>query len=128
MSYHYLRRGPNSFLADDANIDLDAPVNCAVHSLDPRCPGTGFDKNTVGNVGGNLLYHVTDNLLFSFNSTYDARDSRFIGFRVIGKFLSFCECWTVTLGLKRDINPAKTSFSFDFSLLGLGNTRSSLKK
>ena len=128
MSYHYLRRGPNSFLADDANIDLDAPANCAVHSLDPRCPGTGFDKNTVGNVGGNLLYHVTDNLLFSFNSTYDARDSRFIGFRVIGKFLSFCECWTVTLGLKRDINPAKTSFNFDFSLLGLGSTRSSLKR
>jgi hypothetical protein len=32
------------------------------------------------------------------------------------------------LGLKRDINPAKTSFSFDFSLLGLGNTQSSLKK
>jgi hypothetical protein len=128
MSYHYLRRGPNSFLADDANIDLDAPRNCLVHPLDPRCPGTGFDKNTVGNVDANMLYHATDNLLFTVNSTYDARDSRFLGFRVITKFLSFCECWTVTLGLKRDINPAKTSFSFDFSLLGLGNTQSSLKK
>jgi lipopolysaccharide export system protein LptA len=132
MSYHYLRRGPNSFLADDANIDLDAPFDimktCAAHPLDPRCPGTGFDKNTVGNIGANMLYHATDNLLFTVNSTYDARDSRFLGFRVITKFLSFCECWTVTLGLKRDINPAKTSFSFDFSLLGLGNTQSSLKK
>jgi len=128
MSYHYLRRGPNSVFADDANIDLGAPENCAVHPLDPRCSGTGFDKDTVGNVGGNLLYHLTDNLLFTFNTTYDARDSRFIGFRVIGKFLSFCECWTATLGVKRDINPAKTSFSFNFSLLGLGSTRSSLKK
>jgi LPS-assembly protein len=128
MSYHYLRRGPNSFLADDANIDLDAPMNCVVHPLDPRCAGTGFDKNTVGNVGAHMLYHLTDNLLVNVNSTYDARDSRFIGFRVISKFLSFCECWTVTLGLKRDINPAKTSFSFDFSLLGLGGTKSSLKK
>jgi LPS-assembly protein len=132
MSYHYLRRGPNSFLADDANIDLDAPFNllttCAAHPLDPRCPGTGFDKNTVGNVGARMLYHLTDNLLVSANSTYDARDSRFLGFRVITKLLSFCECWTATFGVKHDINPAKTSFSFDFSLLGLGNTRTSLKQ
>jgi LPS-assembly protein len=127
FSYHYLRRGPNSFLADDANIDLDKPANCVAQPLDPRCPGTGFDKNTVGNVGAHMLYHLTDNLLVNVNSTYDARDSRFLGFRVITKFLSFCECWTATLGVKRDINPAKTSFSFDFSLLGLGNSRTSLK-
>ncbi len=128
LSYHYLRRGPNSFLADDANIDLDAPADCVFHPLDPRCPGTGFDRNTVGNIGANLLYHLTDNLLVNFNSTYDARDSRFIGFRVATKFLSFCECWTATFGVKRDVNPAKTSFNFDFSLLGLGNTRSSLNR
>jgi LPS-assembly protein len=128
FSYHYLRRGPNSFLADDANIDLDKPADCVAHPLDPRCPGTGFDKNTVGNIGANMLYHLHDNLLVNFNSTYDARDSRFIGFRVMTKFLSFCECWTATFGVKRDVNPAKTSFSFDFTLLGLGNTRSSLNK
>lgn len=128
LSYHYLRRGPNSFLADDANIDLDAPADCVFHPLDPRCPGTGFDRNTVGNIGASLLYHLTDNLLVNFNSTYDARDSRFIGFRVATKFLSFCECWTATFGVKRDVNPAKTSFNFDFSLLGLGNTRSSLNR
>ena len=52
FSYIYLRRGPNSFLADDANIDLDAPANCILHPLDPRCLGTGFDKNSVGNIGG----------------------------------------------------------------------------
>jgi len=140
MSYHYLRRGPNSFLADDANIDLDAPFDVTktcgprppplrpTHPLDPRCPGTGFDKDTVGNVGARMLYHLTDNVLFNFSSTYDARDSRFLGFRVITKFLSFCECWTATFSVKRDINPAKTSFSFDFSLLGLGNNKSSLKR
>jgi hypothetical protein len=133
LSYHYLRRGPNSFLADDANIDLDKPAVCDpsapdAHPLDPRCPGTGFDRNTVGNIGANMLYHLHDNLLVSFNSTYDARDSRFIGFRVITKFLSFCECWTATFSVKRDVNPAKTSFNFDFSLLGLGNTKSSLNR
>jgi hypothetical protein len=128
LSYHYLRRGPNSFLADDANIDLDQPADCVAHPLDPRCPGTGFDKNTVGNIGANMLYHLTDNLLINVNSTYDARDSRFLGFRVLTKFLSFCECWTATLGVTQDVNPAQTTVSFNFSLLGLGNTRSSLNR
>jgi LPS-assembly protein len=124
MSYHYLRRGPNSFLADNANADVESPVDCISNPNDPRCS----KKDTVGNINANMLYHLTDNLLLSLNSTYDARDSRFLGFRVITKFLSFCECWTVTLGVRRDINPAKTSFNFDFSLLGLGSTKSSLKK
>lgn len=128
LGYQFLRRGPNSFLADDANINLDAPVNCVAHPLDPRCPGTGFDKNTVGNVNANLFYKLTDNLLVNFGSTYDARDSRFLGFRAVTKLLSFCECWSVTLGVNHAINPAKTSVSFDFSLLGLGNSRSSLNK
>jgi hypothetical protein len=122
-----LRRGPNSFLADDANIDLDQPADCVNHPLDPRCPGTGL-KNTVGNIGGSMLYHLTDNLLVHFNSTYDARDSRFIGFRFLTKFLSFCECWTATFSVRRDVNPANTSFNFAFSLLGLGNTRSTLNR
>jgi hypothetical protein len=119
-----LRRGPNSFLADNANADVDTPVDCLIDPSDPRCTR----KDTVGNVGANVLYHLTNNLLVNVNSTYDARDSRFLGFRVLTKFLSFCECWTATFGVKRDVNPAKTSFSFDFSLLGLGNTKSSLNK
>jgi LPS-assembly protein len=122
ITYHYLRRGPNSFLADNANADVDTPVDCALDPSDPRCTR----KDTVGNIGTNVLYHLTNNLLLNFTSTYDARDSRFLGFRVLTKFLSFCECWTVTLGVKRSINPANTSFSFDFSLLGLGSNKSSL--
>ena len=135
LGYQFLRRGPkdivdgvpvhgNSFLADDANIDLDAPANCVSHPLDPRCPGTGFDKNTVGNLNGSLLYHLTDNLLFNLSSTYNVRDNQFIGFRAITKLLSFCECWTATFSVSHNVNPAKTSFSFDFSLLGLGNSQS----
>jgi len=124
FGYHFLRRGPNSFLADNANIDFDF---CVANPLDPNCAGLLSRQNTVGNINNNLLYHVTDNLLFNFSSTYDVRDSRFIGFRAISKFLSFCECWTVTFGVKRDVNPAKTSFSVDFSLLGLGNPKSALR-
>jgi LPS-assembly protein len=127
LGYIYMRRGPNSYLADDANIDLDAPADCLAHPLDPRCPGTGFDKSTLGNIGATMLYHATDNLLFNVSSTYDARDSRFLGFRLITKFLSFCECWTATFSVKHDINPKKTSFGFDFSLLGIGNSKTSLK-
>jgi len=128
LAYQYLRRGPNSYLADDANVNLDAPADCVNHPLDPRCPGTGFNRNTVGNINANLLYHVHDNVLFNFSSTYDVRDSRFIGFRATTKLLSFCECWTITFGVKHDVNPAKTSVGVDFSLLGLGNTKSSLNK
>jgi LPS-assembly protein len=129
FSYHYLRRGPNGFLADNANVvgipDCNPiPPATVPSSLQAWCDG----KSTVGNLGANLLYRLHDNLLFTFSSTYDVRDSRFLGFRVTTKFLSFCECWTATLGVKQDVNPAKTSFSFDFSLLGLGNSRTSLNK
>ena len=124
LSFHYLRRGPNSFLADNANADVNTPIDCVSNPGDPRCT----NKDTVGNIGANMLYHLTNNLLVNVTSTYDARDSRFLGFRVFTKFLSFCECWTATFGVKQDVNPAKTSFSFDFSLLGLGNTRSSLNR
>jgi len=125
FSYHYLRRGPNGFLADNANVVgiPDCSVTPVPNSLQNWCDG----KNTIGNLSGNLLYRLHDNLLFTLNSTYDVRDSRFLGYRIITKFLSFCECWTATLGVSREINPAKTSVSFNFSLLGLGNTKTSLK-
>lgn len=119
LSYHFLRRGPNSFLADTANAAVDL---CVTNPLDPSC-----SKNTVGNINNSVLYHLTDNLLFNFGSTYDARDNRFIGFRAINKFLSFCECWTMAFVVSHVVNPAKTSFSVDFTLLGLGNSKSSLK-
>jgi hypothetical protein len=128
LSYQFLGSGPNSFLADDANINLNEPANCVAHPTDPRCPGVGASGNTLGNVIGNMLYHATDNLMFNFSSTYDALNARWIGFRAITKVLSFCECWSFTFGIKHDVNPAKTSFNFDFNLLGLGNSVSSLKK
>jgi len=131
ISYQFLRNGPNSFLADNANINLDAPANCARNPTDPRCPldnPQGNTKNTVGNFNASTLYRITDNVLLNFSSTYDVLDNKFIGFRASTKFLSFCECWTATLGVTHNVNPAKTSFGFNFALLGLGNSRSSLDK
>ena len=119
LSFHFLRRGPNSFLAENANAAEDLCLN---NPNDSSCT-----KNTVGNINNSLLYRLTDNLLFNFSSTYDARDNRFIGFRAISKFMSFCECWTVAFGVKHEVNPEKTSFSVNFSLLGLGNPKSAVK-
>jgi LPS-assembly protein len=126
LSYQFLRRGVNGYLAEDANIDLDAPPNCAAHPLDPRCPGTAFNKNVVGNLNANILYRPHDQLMLSFNSTYNARDTRFVGASGAAKFLSSCECWSITFSVNHNINPAKTTFNFDFNLLGLGQQKSSL--
>jgi hypothetical protein len=120
VSYHYLTRGINGFLADNANID------CIADPLNPACPSV-VNKTAVGNLGLSGLYHLTGNLLTYVNSTYDARENRFLNVRAAAKFLSTCECWTITLGVRRDINPEKTSFNFDFSLLGLGTPRSTLR-
>jgi len=127
FNYAFVRQNPNAFYAEDANIDLDSPQNCAVHTADPRCSTADLSKNVASNVGASALYHVTDNILLYGSSSVDARQGRFLGFTASTKFLSFCECWSVTLGLSHNINPAKTSFYFDFNLAGLGNQKSSLK-
>jgi LPS-assembly protein len=123
--YNFTRRGPNGFLAEDANIVLDLPANCSSHPLDPRCP-TRFAENVAAGMNWNLLFHLTDHLLFFFDSSYNVRDARFISNRGALKILSKCECWTLRLSLNRTTNPAKTTFRFDFSLLGLGSQNQEL--
>jgi LPS-assembly protein len=124
IGYQFLGRGPNGYLALDANINLDAPADCTAHPDDPRCPGAP-NQDVVGNFVGSLFYHVTDNLLFSGSSVYDVINNRIIGFRGALKLLSSCDCWTLTLVASHNINPAKTSFSFNFNLLGLGTQKKS---
>ena len=118
IGYHYLSRGINGFLADNANID------CIDNPFDPACPSV-VNKTTVGNLVLGGLYHLTDHLLTNVNTTYDARENRFLYVRAAVKLLSRCECWTLTLGLQRDINPAKTSFNVAVGLLGLGGSEQS---
>ena len=100
IGYVYLLNGPNGFLAEDANIDLDAPPNCVRNPDDPRCPGAPNPKSILGNIVSSMLYHVTDNILFNLNSVYDVRNNTFIGVRGAVKLLSSCDCWTMTLSLK----------------------------
>ena len=137
----YLINGPNGFLASNANINLNEVlpgcttpdcVNempstqyCANNPTDPRCPFAPNPKSIVGDIVATVFYHVTDNILLNANSVYDVINNRFIGVRAGVKLISSCDCWTMTLTLKHDINPAKTSFAFNFNLLGLGTQKKS---
>jgi LPS-assembly protein len=125
IGYRYLINGPNGFLASNANINLDAPEDCARNPTDPRCLGAPDPRSIVGDMVTSLFYHVTDNLLLSGSAVYDVRDKRFINFRAATKLLSSCDCWTMTFSVSQTINPARTGFHFDFSLLGLGSPRKS---
>jgi len=127
IGYAFVRQNPESFFAADANIDLDAPQNCTLHPSDPRCSTSALNRNVAANIGVNSLYHATDNLLLFATTNVDARQARLLNISAATKFLSFCECWSVTFGVRRNINPAKTSFYFDFNLAGLGNSKSTLK-
>lgn len=113
MSHRFLRTGPNAIFADNANIDP---------AVAPLSTGT-----LVGSLNSNLFYHLTDHALVSFTGSYSILRHRFEGLRAATKLLSTCECWSVTLGIKRNTNPAKTSFNFDFNLLGVGSSRSGLQ-
>ncbi len=150
FSYYYFRRGSctrteavsnpsacqNSFLGEDANVDLDKPLPpagtalntyCSIsHPDDPRCQ-TASNRNVDNSLAGHLFYHLTEHLLFSFDASYDFENHRFPGFRTAVKVLSGCECWSFTLSLNKEINPAKTTFNFDFNLLGLGSQKSTVK-
>jgi hypothetical protein len=84
------------------------------------------DRNVVGELGVNTMYHATDHLLLMYNANYNARDGKFAGNRVGIKILSKCECWTLGFTVNNKINPNKTSFSFDFNLLGLGSQNKDL--
>ncbi len=131
LGYRYLLNGPNGFLASNANINMDEvlpnpPTSyCASNPTDPRCPGAPNPKSIIGDLVVSMFYHVTDNLLMNANSVYDINNNRFIGVRAGVKLLSSCDCWTVTLNLHHEINPAKTGFNFNFSLLGLGGPQKS---
>jgi LPS-assembly protein len=141
ISYRYLVNGPNGFLASNANINLNQVLPgcvtpdclnatpsteyCAKNPTDPRCPFAPNPKSILGDLVTGVFYHVTDNILMNVNSTYSISTNKLIGVRAAVKLLSPCDCWTLTLAVNQTVNPAQTSFSFNFSLLGLGSQRKS---
>jgi hypothetical protein len=122
IGYRYLLNGPNGFLAFNAN----APENCAGNPTFAGCPlAPPETKGIIGDIVVSLFYHVTDNILLNANSVYDTINNRFIGIHSGVKLLSPCDCWSMTLTLNHTINPAKTSFNFNFNLLGIGTQQKS---
>ena len=122
IGYRYLLNGPNGFLAFNAN----APENCAGNPTFAGCPlAPPEPKGIIGDIVVSLFYHVTDNILLNANSVYDSINNRFIGIHSGIKLLSPCDCWSMTLTLNHTINPAKTSFNFNFNLLGIGTQQKS---
>ena len=113
ISHYFFSTGANAIFGENANFPP---------ALAPSTTGSFF-----GNVATNIFYHLSDHVLVSLNGAFNTRDNRVLGIRAATKLLSTCECWSVTLGVKRSVNPSKTSFNFDFNLLGIGSSRSSLQ-
>ncbi|MBI2088560.1 MAG: LPS-assembly protein LptD [Deltaproteobacteria bacterium] len=108
VSYRFVRRGFLAELAENANLTT---------LRDERL----IERNVLGELGARALFHLTDHLLLIYDSIYNARDRRFTANRGAVKLLSQCECWTVSFSVNRSTNPDRTSFKFDFNLLGLSS-------
>ncbi|OGQ50927.1 MAG: hypothetical protein A3I10_06925 [Deltaproteobacteria bacterium RIFCSPLOWO2_02_FULL_57_26] len=108
LSYRFIRRNSLAELAENANLTT---------LKDERL----ITRNVLGELGVRILLHLTEHLLLTNDTNYNVRDGRFAGNRGGLKILSQCECWTLSLTVNRRTNPGKTSFKFDFNLLGLGS-------
>ena len=75
----------------------------------------------MGLIGIRSILHLTDHLLFLYESNYNVLKGSFTTNRGSLKILSRCECWTLTLSLNQLTNPNETRFNFNFNLLGLGS-------
>ncbi len=115
LGYRFIRRTPLAELADNANLTTLS---------DPRL----IRRNALGELGVHFLYHLTDHLLLLYDTSYNARDGRATSNRGGIKILSQCECWTLSFSVSRGTNPDKTSFKFDFNLLGLSSQNKELFK
>lgn len=115
LSYRFIRRDSLAELADNANLTT---------LTDERL----LHRDVLGELGVRTLFHLTDRLLLTYDTSYNARDGRFTSNRGGVKILSQCECWTLSFSVSRKTNPDKTSFKFSFDLLGLSSQNKDLFK
>jgi hypothetical protein len=123
LSYQFIRANFLTPLADEPNL-----VTTGCPPPADNCLLTREPRNPVGALGVGTVLHLTDHLLFRFNSSYDALTGRFTHHRGSFKLLSQCECWTLMFTVGRNVNPAKTTFDFTFSLLGSGSQSQDLSR
>jgi hypothetical protein len=126
LSFRFIDKTTNSVLADNANpvlVNPAAPQICSTirtdfgDTFDPRCQ----KRDVFGLIGIRSLVHVTDHVLFLYDSTYNVRRGGFSTNRGAIKLLSQCECWSLTFALNHSTNPNETNFRFNFDLLGLSS-------
>ena len=79
------------------------------------------ESTVMGLIGIRSILHLTDHLLFLYDSNFNVLKGGFTTNRGSLKILSQCECWTLTLSLNQLTNPNETRFNFNFNLLGLGS-------
>lgn len=108
VSYRFIRRDFLAELAENANLTTLS---------DERL----IRRNVLGELGVRALFHLTDHVLLTYDSSYNARDGRSTSNQGGIKLLSRCECWTVSFSVNQSTNPDRTSFKFDFNLLGLSS-------
>ena len=126
LSFRFIDKTANSVLADNANpvlVNPAAPQLCSTvrtdfgDTFDPRCQR----RDVFGLVGIQSLIHLTDHLLFLYDSVYNVRRGGFSTNRGAVKILSQCECWSLMFALNHTTNPNQTNFRFNFALLGLSS-------
>jgi len=111
LGYRFIRANALSPLAHHANLDLlaDCPG-------DPRCT----PRDSLNGVHAGAVLRATDRMLLLYDGNYDGAEGRWDGNELGIKYLSGCECWTLTLSVEQRTNPDRTSIGFKFDLLGLG--------
>ena len=112
LGYRFIRANALSPLARHANLDLlaDCPS-------DPRCN----PRDPLNGVRAGAVLRATERVLLLYDGNYDGAEGRWTGNRLGFKYLSRCECWTMTLSVEQRTNPDRTGIGFKFNLLGLGS-------
>ena len=112
LRYRFIRENPLSPHAQHTDPDLVA--ECAA---DPDCAR----REAMNGVETNLSLRMSERVLLLYDGSYDGAEGRMGTNRAGVKYLSECDCWTVTLSVDRQINPDRTVFGVKFNLLGLGS-------
>ena len=111
LGYRFVRANVLSPLAHHANLDLlaDCPE-------DPRC----IPRDPLNGVHAGAVLRATDRVLLLYDGNYDGASGRWERNELGFKYLSECECWTLTLSVEQRTKPDRTSIGFKFDFLGLG--------
>ncbi len=111
LGYRFIRANVLAPLARHADPEL--PADCPA---DPRC----ILRDPLNGLYAGAVLRATDRMLLLYDGDYDGAAGRWGQHELGIKYLSGCECWTLTLSVEQRSNPDRTSIGFKFDFLGLG--------